>query len=249
MAIAKLWSDLISQIPLDLVSSKLILNCLQNCCCKHSWHYPQTVPPKSNPAPKSHSQSRLDPLASSLSPTDEILRANTFPEVTDLFCQLPLPIFFYQPKDALLVIRFHGIRSLRRKENSSQGSCQRLPVQLRYHKSFPKGPEYPRSCSGILTPFLFNKWPMIAHFEMEFPFLLGSTNLCPTDVHVEPFSTSFFKVLIWIYGTTTNICTRGRFTQAHAKGFTKTPTPSCSSELCYLLWRLKIGTTLQRHPF
>ena len=179
MAIAKLWSDLISQIPLDLVSSKLILNCLQNCCCKHSWHYPQTVPPKSNPAPKSHSQSRLDPLASSLSPTDEILRANTFPEVTDLFCQLPLPIFFYQPKDALLVIRFHGIRSLRRKENSSQGSCQRLPVQLRYHKSFPKGPEYPRSCSGILTQFLFNKWPMIAHFEMEFPFLLGSTNLSP----------------------------------------------------------------------
>ena len=179
------------------------------------------VPPKSNPAPKSHSQSRLDPLASISAQQTKSL--GPILSLKLLFCQLPLPTFFYQPKDALLVIRFHGIRSLRRKENSSQGSCQCLPVQLRYHKSCPKGPEYPRSCSGILTPFLFNKWPIIVHFEMEFPFLLGSTNLCPTAVHVEPFSTSFFKVLIWICGTTTNICTRGRFTQAHAKGFHQDP--------------------------
>ena len=33
-------------------------------------------------------------------------------------------------KPYLLVIRFHGVRSLTRKENSSQGSCQRLEVQL-----------------------------------------------------------------------------------------------------------------------
>ena len=33
-------------------------------------------------------------------------------------------------------------------------------------------------------------------FKTEFPYLLGSTNPCPTAVHTEPFSTSVFKVLI-----------------------------------------------------
>ena len=74
-------------------------------------------------------------------------------------------------KPYLLAIRFHGFRSLTRKENSSQGSCQRLRVQLPYCKSGPKGPEYPRSGSGLLTQFLFDKWPMIGHFETEFPSL------------------------------------------------------------------------------
>ena len=49
-------------------------------------------------APKGQGQSRLDPLASSLSPTDPILRANPFPEVTDLFCRLPLPTLFCRPE-------------------------------------------------------------------------------------------------------------------------------------------------------
>ena len=113
----------------------------------------------------------------------------------------------------------------------------------------PKGPEYPRSGSRILTWFPFNKWPMIGHFETEFPYLLGLTNPCPTAVHMEPFSTSVFKVLIWIFATTNKICTRGCFTQAHTKGFSMTPMPSYSSELHYLLWRLSIGTALTRHPF
>ena len=99
-------------------------------------------------------------------------------------------------KPYLLAIRFHGVRSLTRKENSSQDSCQRLRVQLRYHKSGPKGPEYLRSGSGIFTQFPFNKWPMIGHFQTEFPYLLGSTKPCPTAVHMKPFSTSVFKVLI-----------------------------------------------------
>ena len=152
-------------------------------------------------------------------------------------------------KPYLLAIRFHGLRSLTRKENSSQGSCWRLRVQLRYRKSGPKGPEYPCFGSGILTHFPFDKWPMIGYFETEFPYLLGSTNPCPTAVHMEHFSNSVFKVLIWIFATTTMICTRGHFTQAHAKGFTTTPTPSYSSELHYLLWRLSIVTTLERHSF
>ncbi|EDO34056.1 predicted protein, partial [Nematostella vectensis] len=47
-------------------------------------------------------QVRAGPLASSLSPTDPTLRANPFPEVTDLFCRLPLPTLFYQPEAAHL---------------------------------------------------------------------------------------------------------------------------------------------------
>jgi hypothetical protein len=35
-----------------------------------------------------------------------------------------------------------------------------------------------------------------AHFQTEFPYLLGSTNPCPNAVHMEPFSTSVFKVLV-----------------------------------------------------
>jgi len=47
------------------------------------------------------SQARLS--APSLpSPTDPILRANPFPEVTDLFCRLPLPTLFYGPEAAHL---------------------------------------------------------------------------------------------------------------------------------------------------
>ncbi len=96
----------------------------------------------------------------------------------------------------LLAIRFHGVRPLTRKENSSQGSCRRLRVQLRYRTSNPERLEYPRSGSGILTRFPFDKRSKIGHFETEFPYLLGSTNPCPTAVHMEPFSTSVFKVLI-----------------------------------------------------
>ena len=152
-------------------------------------------------------------------------------------------------KPYLLAIRFHGVRSLTRKENSSQGSCQRLWVQLRCRKSGPKSPEYSHSDSRILTRFPFDKCSMIGHLKTEFPYLLGSTNPCPTAVHMAPFSTSVFKFLIWIFAITTKIYTRGRFTQAYAKGFIMTPTPSYLSELCYLLWQLSIGTTLKPHPF
>ena len=99
-------------------------------------------------------------------------------------------------KPYLLAIRFHGVRPLTRKENSSQGSSRRLRVQLRYRTSSTGALEYPRSGSGILTRFPFDKWSKIGRFETEFPYLLGSTNPCPTAVHMEPFSTSVFKVLI-----------------------------------------------------
>lgn len=41
-------------------------------------------------------------LTSHCSPTGPVLRANPFPEVTDLFCRLPLSTFFYRPEAANL---------------------------------------------------------------------------------------------------------------------------------------------------
>ncbi|PWN17642.1 hypothetical protein BCV69DRAFT_253958, partial [Microstroma glucosiphilum] len=41
-------------------------------------------------------QSKPGPSASSQGPTHPTLRANPFPEVTDLICRLPLSTLFYQ---------------------------------------------------------------------------------------------------------------------------------------------------------
>ena len=41
-------------------------------------------------------QPAAKPAASYFSPTDPALRANPFPEVTDLTCRLPLPTLFYR---------------------------------------------------------------------------------------------------------------------------------------------------------
>ena len=38
--------------------------------------------------------------------------------------------------------------------------------------------------------------PIGRPFKTDFSYPLGSTNPCPTAVHMEPFSTSAFKVLI-----------------------------------------------------
>ena len=88
---------------------------------------------------------------------------------------------------------------LTRKENSSRGHRRRRRVPLRCRRRGPAEaePRYPRSGSGILTRFPFAERrrgkPRIL---TGFPCDLGSTNPCPTAVHMEPFSTSAFKVLI-----------------------------------------------------
>ena len=46
---------------------------------------------------------------------------------------------------------------------------------------------------------------------------------------METFSTSAFKVLIWIFATTTKICTIDGSNQAHAIAFNAIDTPSYSS--------------------
>ena len=227
------------------------------------------------------------------SPTDPILRANPFPEVTDLFCRLPLPTLFYGPEaahlgdllrlwvrtDAKIILSpkfsrafgnapdstrsvelyqpFDHIswqtdsmvgRLLTRKENSSRGHRRRPWVRLRYRR-WCAASRTPISAFrfGNINPIPFRLMGHECPFLTEFPCGLGSTNPCPTAVHMEPFSTSVFKVLIWIFATTTKIFTRDRFTQAHAKGCVTIPTPSYSSACLH--WRPGIGTTLERHPF
>ena len=130
---------------------------------------------------------------------------------------------------------------LKRKDNSSRGSCWRLRVHLCYHT-------IPTPASGILTWFPFELRANGA-LNKDFPYVLGSSNPWPIAVLMETFSTSVFKVLIWIIATTTKICTRRRSTQAHARGFATTLTPSYSlqPQSCYN-GRVSV-VTLQRHPF
>ena len=45
---------------------------------------------------------------------------------------------------------------------------------------------------------------------------------------MEPFSTSVFKVLIWIHATTTGICTGAHSTWDHSQSFNVSTTPSYS---------------------
>ena len=56
--------------------------------------------------------------------------------------------------------------------------------------------ENPHPGAGMLTGFPFEGRRTSAHFKTELPYLLGSTNPCPTAVHMEPFPTSVLKVLI-----------------------------------------------------
>ena len=46
---------------------------------------------------------------------------------------------------------------------------------------------------GNINLIPFDKSLMIGHFQMEFHYLLGLTNPCPTAVDMEPFSTSVFS--------------------------------------------------------
>jgi hypothetical protein len=70
------------------------------------------------------------------SPTTPILRANPFPEVTDLICRLPLPTFFYRPEAANLgdLMRYgYDLVRIRRhsagfsRSHSSSADAAKLP--------------------------------------------------------------------------------------------------------------------------
>lgn len=87
-------------------------------------------------------------------------------------------------------------------------------------------PLNPQPTSGILTWFPFDiGWLNITCIK-ELTYVLGSSHPWPIAVSMEPFSTSAFKVSIWIFATTTKIYTKGSSTKAHAIGFYTTLTPS-----------------------
>ena len=98
-------------------------------------------------------------------------------------------------KPYLQTIRFQGESLLKRELFPGLLLASWCSVALP-HLPPVDGRQYPCSGSGILTRFRFDRRPEIGRFDTEFPYLLGSTNPCPTAVHMEPFSTSVFKVLI-----------------------------------------------------
>ena len=95
--------------------------------------------------------------------------------------------------------RFQGSRASTRKENSSRGSSQRLRVRLRHRLCPPRG-TISASRFGNLDPIPFRMCGggslSPPRFGTAFACSLGSTDPRSTAVHVEPFSTSAFKVLI-----------------------------------------------------
>ena len=103
----------------------------------------------------------------------------------------------------------------------------------------------------ILIPFPFDRRnsPKTVHLETDFSYLLGSANPCLNAIHMETFPTSVYKVLICIFATTTKICTRDRFTQAHAKRFGTISTLSYTARNSIFPCRFGIGNSLKRHPF
>ena len=94
-------------------------------------------------------------------------------------------------------IRFQGLlnvladKAVNKKRELFPGLAPTSPISLVL-------PPHPLPGSGILTRFPFDRRgrPRKARFQMEFSYLLGSTHPCPIAVHMEPFSTSVFKVLI-----------------------------------------------------
>lgn len=189
--------------------------------------------------------------ASYSSPTGPALRANPFPEVTDLICRLPLPTLFYRleavhlgdllriwvragTKVTMSPSDFQGPTEVHRTLQEPQcftGTTSLSPGKpipgssslTKKRELFPGLPptspssfalphmaredQTPMPGSGILTRFPFDR--RRAHscfvcfesrycprFRTVFTYLLGPTDPCSTAVHMEPFSTSVFKVLV-----------------------------------------------------
>jgi hypothetical protein len=99
---------------------------------------------------------------------------------------------------------FHGCPSLKKKRKLSSelsrtfSSYFALPPFLTGRASQVS----PRPGSGILTRFPFDQFESYFTFQLKttrfrkaFANLLGPTDPCATAVHMEPFSTSVFKVL------------------------------------------------------
>ena len=99
-----------------------------------------------------------------------------------------------------------GSTTLKKKRELFPGLPATSPDEFALPRDRPlreeSGPS-PRPGSGILTRFPFDRTASSETVKThrlalgtEFPYLLGPTDPCPTAVHMEPFSTSVFKVLV-----------------------------------------------------
>ena len=89
-------------------------------------------------------------------------------------------------------------------------------------------------------------------FRTEFSDLSGPTDPSLTAVHMEPYSTSVYKVFIRILATTTKICTADGSTRGCPLRFSATATPVYSSGvgISHALPRWPgLSGMPQRHPF
>ena len=95
---------------------------------------------------------------------------------------------------------FQGVRLLTKKRKLFPGLPPTSPGSVALPRMVPKD-LLRRLGSGILNRFPFDYprgtycyYPRI--FRMAFAYVLGPTDPCSTAVHMEPFSTSVFKVLV-----------------------------------------------------
>ena len=97
--------------------------------------------------------------------------------------------------------RFQGVGSLTKKRELFPGLPPTSPCSLALPHWAPRLPS-PRPGSGILTRFPFDSLgaqklrATSPRFRRELSYHLGPTDPCSTAVHMEPFSTSVFKVLV-----------------------------------------------------
>ena len=179
-------------------------------------------------------------------PTDPALRANPYPEVTDLICRLPLSTLFQHARGckpwrpaadmgtawreiytfspgfsrasesspdaagtatlsrarAPLSGRTHSRAPCpsQRKENSSRGCRRLLRGRLRHRTGRLAAPVSAFQVRGSEPDSLSigrgRRRPSPQPFRTAFAYPLGPTDPCSTAVHMEPFSTSAFKVLV-----------------------------------------------------
>ena len=85
--------------------------------------------------------------------------------------------------------RFQGAKTVKKKRELFPGLPPASPGSFAL-------PPAATSQYGNFNPFPFRWTVSIKTLHTELPHLLGSTNPCPIAVHMEPFSTSVFKVLI-----------------------------------------------------
>ena len=87
-------------------------------------------------------------------------------------------------------------------------------------------------------------------FQGGFPMGLGTTDPCPSTVHMETYSASVFRVLNRIIATTTKICTRCTIARRLTpNASTRAPRPPTRLWLKLPNSRRTIGDLLEHRPF